>query len=166
MRAIHSLICYKANGVCEIAGTEQKTFGGQVQEYYVLKPLRSPASTLFVPIGNEALESAMRPLLTREEIFALIENIPPCQAIEEENPRVRKELFGSILSSGDPREMVGLVHSIRLQRAVLEREGKKLRVADDAAMKRAETLLNDEFSAVLGVPPAEVEAYIQTKLTV
>ncbi|MBQ3133937.1 MAG: hypothetical protein IJC17_06680 [Clostridia bacterium] len=165
MRAIHSLICYKANGVCEIAGTEQKCFGGQTQEYYVLKPLHSPASTVFVPIGNEALESAMRPLLTREEIFKLIENIVPSQAVEEENPRARKELFNSIINSGDHHEILGLVLSIRQQRDRLLQEGKKLRVADDAAMKRAETLLNDEFSAVLGVPPTEVEAYIRTEIT-
>lgn len=161
MIAIHSLVCYRQSGVCEIVGTETKTLAGQTQEYYVLKPLRSQGATVFVPVGNARLESAMRPLITREDIFRLVESIPDCHAIEEDNPRTRKELFSAILNSGNHTELLALVHSIRQLREALQQEGKKLRMADDTAMKRAETLLNDEFSAVLGVPPAEVEAYIR-----
>lgn len=161
MLAIHSLVCYRQSGVCEIVGTETKTLAGQTQEYYVLKPLRSQGATVFVPVGNAQLEAAMRPLISREEIFRLVENIPGCHAVEEENPRTRKELFAAILNSGDHTELLALVQSIRQQREALQQEGKKLRIADDTAMKRAEALLNDEFSAVLGIPPAEVEAYIR-----
>ena len=161
MLAIHSLVCYRQNGVCEIVGTETKTLAGQTQEYYVLKPLRSQGATGVVPIGNPQLEAAMRPLVTREEIFCLVSNNPDCHAVEEQNPRTRKELFTAILNSGDHAELLALVQSIRRQRDTLQLEGKKLRGADDTAMKRAEALLNDEFSAVLGIPPAKVEAYIR-----
>lgn len=161
MKAIHSLVCYRASGVCEITGTETKTLGGRAQEYYVLKPLRPQGATVFVPVGNKQLEAAMRPLITREEIFRLVDNIPACHAVEEDNPRTRKELFSAILNNGDHTELLALIHSIRRLRELLQQEGKKLRAADDTAMKRAEVLLNDEFSAVLGVPPSEVEAYIR-----
>ncbi len=161
MLAIHSLVCYRQSGVCEIVGTETKTLAGQTQEYYVLKPLRSQGATVFVPVGNPQLEAAMRPLITREEIFRLVEHIPDCHAVEEANPRTRKELYAAILNNGDHVELLALVQSIRRQREALKQEGKKLRVADDAALKRAESLLNDEFSVVLSIPPAEVEAYIR-----
>lgn len=161
MRPIPSLVRYRTSGVCEIVGIEEKKFGTATQQYYVLKPLRSPASTVFVPIGNEQLEGAMQPLLTREQIFALMRDIPACAALAEENPRVRKERFAAIINGGEHRELLALICGVRQQREQLQQEGKKLRVADDAAMKRAEALLNDEFSVVLDIPPNQVEAYIR-----
>ena len=160
MKEIPSLVRYRSSGVCEITGVEQKKFGSETQDYYVLRPLRSPASTVFVPLGNEKLESAMQPLLTREEIFLLVRDIPVCEALNEENPRMRKDKLTALINEGDRQALIGLVCGVRAQRERLKDDGKKLRVSDEAAMKRAEALLCEEFSVVLNIPPEQVEAYI------
>ena len=55
MYSIGEVVLYGSNGVCEITEITTKKIGKDSIEYYVLKPVCSDSSTLFVPTQNEML---------------------------------------------------------------------------------------------------------------
>ena len=57
MYSIGEIVLYGSNGVCEITEITTKKIGKDSIEYYVLKPVCSDSSTLFVPTQNEMLVS-------------------------------------------------------------------------------------------------------------
>ena len=57
MYSIGEVVLYGSNGVCEITEITTKKIGKDSIEYYVLKPVCSDSSTLFVPTQNEMLVS-------------------------------------------------------------------------------------------------------------
>lgn len=69
-------VIYGSNGVCKIIEITTKKISGSMIEYYVLKPLYSDASTLFVPVQNNRLISKIRGVMTAKEINDVIENLP------------------------------------------------------------------------------------------
>ena len=68
MYSIGEVVLYGSNGVCEITEITTKKIGKDSIEYYVLKPVCSDSSTLFVPTQNEMLVSRMRVVLSSDEI--------------------------------------------------------------------------------------------------
>ena len=68
MYSIGEIVLYGSNGVCEITEITTKKIGKDSIEYYVLKPVCSDSSTLFVPTQNEMLVSRMRVVLSSDEI--------------------------------------------------------------------------------------------------
>lgn len=64
MYSIGEIVLYGSNGVCEITEITTKKIGKDSIEYYVLKPVCSDSSTLFVPTQNEMLVSRMRVVLS------------------------------------------------------------------------------------------------------
>ena len=68
MYSIGEIVLYGSNGVCEITEITTKKIGKNSIEYYVLKPVCSDSSTLFVPTQNEMLVSRMRVVLSSDEI--------------------------------------------------------------------------------------------------
>ena len=67
-------IRYACNGVCLVDDVrlDRLTKKEPPKEFYILKPVSNPASTLFVPTGNATLVAKMSRLPDREELDALI----------------------------------------------------------------------------------------------
>ncbi len=150
---IGDCVIYRAEGICDVVDIRRETFIGctEALEYYILSPRNDPNSTFYVPVANEELVSLMRPLLTREEIFAL------CDELREERmdwiveSRARNVKFREILSLGDRREVVVLVNTVKERIAENEKIGKKPGSTDSGALRRGAKLLRDEFSAAMDI---------------
>lgn len=54
------MVLYSVHGICRIMDRTQRSFGGQKQEYYMLKPVYAPDSTFLYRVDNENLVSKMR----------------------------------------------------------------------------------------------------------
>ena len=149
MFQVGDVIIYGTQGVCKIAGTEEKSISGTRKTYFVLKPVKDPASTIFVPTDNELVLKKMRRLLTREQIHKLIDSMASedAQWISDEN--VRKELYRSVLASGDHLELIKMIKAIYAHKKAREAEGKHLHMSDDRFFKDAEQMLYNEFQYVL-----------------
>ena len=163
MHKIGDNILYGANGVMTIVDIREESIGDVSRKYYVLHPtlLRSESLT-FVPADNEKLVSAMRPLLTKDEIMALIhgaKDTPPLDWVNEN--RARSESFKRIMESGDRVKMISMIRAINDSGARREAEGKKNFLSDENAKSKAEKLLHSEFSVVLGIPEEEIPAFIE-----
>lgn len=161
MFEINSFVIYGGNGVCKIIGKRKDSLCGTDKEYYVLVPLGSKSSVIFVPVDNPSLLDRMQELLDRDEILGLISSLKFNEVEWEKDSRKRAELFGDILSRGDRKEILTLIRNIYLKKKKLSSEGKRLSVSDESVLKRAEKLINDEFGVALGIRSDEVPAFIR-----
>lgn len=160
MLAVNDVVLYGTEGVCEITGMEQKDFGAGPVEYYVLRPVYRKDATVFVPANNAALVGRMRRVPTREEIEAMIREMPreTCIWIPDEN--LRKEKYRRILAEGDSRELVRLIKTLYLHQKEQSARGRKLHQADERFFKEAEKVLYDQFALALKIQPDQVLPFI------
>lgn len=153
-------ILYSSYGVYKIEEITEKSFGGDQKLYYSLIPVFHGDSAIFIPIDNEMLTAKMRRILSKEEIYDLIRNMPKEKANWIENEQERKAKYKEIIAKGDRRELVRLIKSVYLHGQKLKSTGKKLHVVDERFMKEAERLLYDEFAHVLKIERSQVIPFI------
>ncbi len=164
MFKVNDMVRYGTNGVCRITDITVRSFCGENMEYYVLSPLASEGSTYYVPVSNEQLVSRMQYILSPDEVRTLIGSIGDYSAGWIENDKERQSKYSEVLESGDRRGIIGIVRTLYRHRAELEQSRKKMHLADERLMQDAERMINDEFSAVLGIAPSEVPEYISGEL--
>ena len=163
MHKIGDLVVYGAFGVMTVVDIRDESIGDLVRSYYVLRPTLSNNEYLtFVPTENEQLVSAMRPLLTKDEIMSLLHSakeLPPIDWVNEN--RARQEYFTRIMESGDRAKMISMIRAINENGQRREAEGKKNFIADENVMRKAQKNITTEFSLVTGIPESEIFEYIK-----
>ncbi len=157
-------VFYGAHGVCEILEIKSCSIAGEVKEYYILKPVYQPHSTLYVPVTNQALTSKMHPLLSREEIEELINTMPQEETLWLEDDTLRKETYNKILAGGERKKIVQIIKTLYLEQSIRHSLGKRLRQSDEQILGRAEDLLYHEFALVLNISPDQVLPLLQRKI--
>ncbi len=159
------LVVYGKMGVCRVVGRQMLAFGSaEKMEYYILAPLHDPRSSVYVPCNNAALVARLRPLLTREEIDALLARVPQEEILWIEDRGERAAHFRAVLNEGDRRQVVRLVRCLLTQKAEKNAAGKRLAASDEAILQDCVRLVEEEFALVLAIPTAAVGAYIEEKL--
>ncbi|HZW48794.1 MAG TPA: CarD family transcriptional regulator [Bacillota bacterium] len=160
MLTIDTYVVYGTNGVCQITGIKKEKFGGSEKEYYLLKPINTEGSIIYVPLENTMLTSKIKNLLSLEEIHELIRIIPEEQTTWITDSKLRGEKYKDIFGRGDRRELVCMMKAIYIQKKDRNKEGKKLWSGDEKALNIAEKILFDEFAIVLNIKPEQVAPYI------
>ncbi|MGN0976360.1 MAG: CarD family transcriptional regulator [Gemmiger sp.] len=165
MFQVGDTVTYGTSGACRIMAEETKTIGGQAMTCLILKPVYDSSLTITVPTGSEAAKAKMHPLMTREEAFALIREMPQQADDYEADPALRREFYNDVLRSGDRHKLVRMIKSIYRYKQERLATGKHLATFDENAMREAETMLYTEFAMVLGIQPADVIPFVQQQLT-
>lgn len=164
MFAINDSVLYGNEGVCLITGIVKKEFNSELIDYYLLKPIYSPNSSIYVPLNNNTLINKIHPLVSTDEIIKLINLMPKEDTIWIEDDNNRREEYKKIISSGDRLHLMKLIKTLYLKREDLQNKRKKLLTSDDNFFKTAEKILYDEFAYVLDIKPDEVLPYIKEQL--
>ena len=164
MFEINTEVIYGMSGVCKIIDIRNEVFSDEEKLYYVLNPVSDKDSIIYVPVHNEKSVSKMKPVLTKEEVLALIHTMPQEEMIQEADSKVRKEIFTQIIRNGDRRELIKLIKTVYAQKKEREKAGKKMWVADETAMKKAEKILYQEFAVVLQLQYDEILPFIKSEL--
>lgn len=164
MFQINDTVSYSTQGVCVIKEIKQMNLSGKTENYYVLKPIYSSNSTIYVPIANENLTAKMRRILSRDEIKELIKAMPDEETVWIENDAERKEKYQQIISSSDHKKLVGLIKTLYLEQSRRSKEGKRLRQSDEQLFKRAEAMLYGEFALVLDISPDQVIPFLHNEI--
>lgn len=164
MFKIGDTVLYGSQGVCEIAAKEVKEIGKTKREYYVLRPIYQEGSTIFVPADNENLVSKMHAVMSEEEIKELIKALPREDAVFEQDDTLRRNSYREILSSGDRVAIASVIKALYLEQCRRKEAGKKLPLADEQILSRAETLLYNELSLVLNIKPDQVIPFINEQI--
>lgn len=164
MFQVGDAVTYGTSGACRITAEETKNIGGQSMTCLVLKPVYDSSLTICVPTASEAAKAKMRRLMTKDEAYALIQNMPEENDSYAADPGVRREFYNDALRSGDRRQLVRMIKSIYRYKQDRLANGKHLATFDETAMREAETMLYTEFALVLGMQPAEVVPFIQEQI--
>lgn len=155
-------VLYGTEGVCIIDRIEQMKVNRVRTKYYVLKPVHRDGATVFVPMDNELLLAKMRPILSREEIDTILTHVHDDEVAWIEDHNERKQVFQSILGTGNCTQILRMLRTLYLRRQQLIERGKHLRSSDDQILRDAEKLLDDEFAWVLQIPRQQVSAYVRS----
>lgn len=165
MPEIGSLVVYGSNGVCRVEEIRREAFTGTPRDYYILSPADDKKTVIYVPTDEVSLTAQMRPLLSRDELVALIRESyreGACEWIND--PRARSESFRQILQSGNRRDLFRMLRTIYERRESQVAQGRRLYAADENAFHQAEKLLHGEIAAILSIHPDEVQSFIQSQL--
>ncbi len=159
-------VVYGTQGVCRIEGTQTKRIRGEYVEYLVLRPVYDQNSTVFVPKKNEKLMTKMRDVLSAEEIYNIIQELPEKDPIWIEDDNIRKSKYQEMIDEGDRRKIMLIIKTLYRHRIEQEEKGRRLHQADEFILKQAEKLLHDEFALVLEIKPEEVVPFIMKQIDV
>lgn len=157
-------VVYGIHGVCCILDLELRTIDRKKVEYYVLSPLEQPEARFYVPTQNQVAVSKLRPLLSKEELDALLQadDLRNNRWIADENQR--KQKYRELISAADRAELLAMVCTLHLYREEQLASGRKFHLCDENFLRDAEKLLCAEFAIVLNIPKEEVKAYIHAAL--
>lgn len=160
---IDQFVVYGTAGICQLTGKEKRSFDGiNENDYYKIIPINSQNSVYYVPTDNA--KNKMRHLLTKEEIFSLIDKMPDIEPCWPINANERKNMFGTMLKSDDYEKIICVIKSFHCQQEMRELNKKKLSSLDEKTMKAAETMMYQEFGMVLDIPPEDIENMILERL--
>lgn len=157
------MIIYGSTGVCEVKEITTPDFEKDKSKlYYALAPVYQDG-VIYTPVDTKAF---MRPVMTKEEVDALIDRIPimETEVCYNRAPRELQEHYDSYLKSHSCESLLVLVMSIYTKREDLLSQHRKFGAVDERYMKRAEDLLDGEFAVALGIEKSRVGAYISQRV--
>jgi len=159
-------IVYTTNGLCYIEDIQYISFikGEDAKMHYVIKPVRGNSSTIYIPSDNDKLISKIRPIMTQEELAALLSNIKSKSLTWENDRKIRAENFHDILISGVAEDLMLMISCIYSKKNSLLTAKKTLSSSDSKFFEQAKKLVEEEFAFVLGIKETEVEEYIRERL--
>lgn len=155
MLAVGTMVMYGKNGVCRITDMAEKKVGKSVFQYYVLSPEYKRGLTFFVPVTPEG-EQMIRPILTADEVRALISAMPEMEAMQIDDERERRAALEALIARGDRGDLVRVIKTIYKLQQERGSIGKRLCTKDEQLYSQAQKMLYDEFAAVLDMDPEEV----------
>ena len=161
---VDDVILYGGNGVCRVDSITKREFGGKEMEYYVLQPVYSNGSFIYVPADNEKLTGKMRLPMSQDELRGLIHEMAQDELPWIENDHERKEACRSILATGEPHAVTRMLQALYRHQEEQKQKGKKLHQADERFFHEAEKLLYDELALVLHIQPDQVQPFLRERI--
>ena len=156
-------VVYGIHGVCRVAGTEKQLVNRKRSEFLVLEPLSKAESKFYLPLGNPTALAKLKPVLSAEELRALL-NSPQVRQehwIEEESRR--KMYYKELIARGDRVEILQTIHSLYRYKAAQMEAGKKFHLCDDNFLRDAEKLMSSEIALVLEMTMEQARDYLRTE---
>lgn len=163
MFEIGQWVMYGIHGVCRVAGTEKQLVNRKRSEFLVLEPLNKAESKFYLPLGNPAALAKLKPVLSEEELRALL-NSPEVREdhwIDEESRR--KMYYKDLITRGDRKEILQTIYALYRYKAAQMEAGKKFHLCDDNFLRDAEKLISSEIALVLEMTMEQARDYLRTE---
>ena len=166
MYQIGDTVMHPSEGVCCVEDIRPICFSGSIpRNYYVLRPSMDHSSgTVYLPI--ERGNTILRRLLSREDILGMIHGSASYAGLWENDARLRKDKFTSILHEGNYAKLIQMIREIYEHHEQRLADGKKLPVTDEHILSDAERLVHQEFSCVLKMSLEDTVQFILKELNV
>ncbi len=147
-------------GVCKIDQITTLDISGvdKNEKYYILKPVYSAASTVYVPVA--LADESIRSILTTDEAKAFVKSIPGIECLDIPNEKMVEAEYKGCVRSNDMKKMVSLVKTIYERRKKRIEAGRKETAVDAKYYRIASDFLFGELAISLDVPKNEVEDII------
>ena len=125
----------------------------------MIEPIASGGATIYLPSSNQTVQTRMRPVLTREEVDAIISSVKTDQLPWILDRKQRMSQCQQILSRRDTRELLLLASCLHKRKT-----GKGLPTSEIEILHKVEGLIEQEFSFALHISRAEIGQYIRDRL--
>ncbi|MCI7767633.1 MAG: hypothetical protein MSJ26_06615 [Oscillospiraceae bacterium] len=157
-------VIYNGRELCRVGEICRKCFDGvHEEEYFCLIPENEPKACYYVPADR--LEGRIRPLMTREEIYAAIDGSRTGHSLSCTDKNQRRAVLLQTVKSGDSRLIIGMIRELFEEKKRRAAQGKELISCDEKALASACRVISSEFSAVLGISEEEVGRLIEERLS-
>lgn len=166
MYQVGAQVMYGIHGVCQITELEEQTVDRKKILYYVLEPKDQPGAKYYVPTHNKVVVDKLRPIMGREELQRMLssDEVRKDAWIQDENQR--KQRYRELISSGDRKQLVCMVHTLHQHKKAQAAAGRKFHLCDENFLRDAEKLLSSELSLVLEIPQDQVGGYVRQAMGV
>ena len=155
-------IVYDITGVCKVQDITTMDTGGNEKLYYVLEPVGISGSKIITPV--EGNKSIMRPILSREEAYHLIDCIRDVDELGITDDKQREAMYKAALKTCDCREWIGMIKTLHFRKKDRLSHGKRLTEVDERYLKKAKDNLYRELSILLEMPAEDVERVIVDRI--
>ena len=165
MFEIGQIVVTRNSGVCQIISEEEINFGVGSKKYLILKPFfvnDDKATKIFIPYEN--IESNLRNLISKEEVYTLIDSISKMEKNWITDPKLRRTKFEEAHKNGNLKDIIQIIKSLYIQNEELKENKKTLSMLDREIFVKLQKDIYQEFAIVLNVNPSEVEKIIITKI--
>ena len=131
--------------------------------FYILSPIfGSSTNKILTPAeGGNVLSRAV---IDKEAALSLIDEIPEIGEVEVEKERNRREAYRNAMISGDGRDYVKIIKTVRRRRAEFIAQKRRISETDTDFEDRARKCLFGELSVALGIEPQQVSGFITERL--
>ncbi|MEG0283472.1 MAG: CarD family transcriptional regulator [Erysipelotrichales bacterium] len=157
MYEIDQIISYGNKGLCKIVDIIMKEVNNKEIPYYILKPVYEEDSTIFIPQDNKKLTDKFQELITKKEIYSILENVSSHTLLLEKNSKSREIEYKELLETGTHIDLLKLIIMLYNKKE----EESKLTMIDSNAFKEAEKKLYREIAFVLDIELENVEPFIK-----
>lgn len=129
-------------------------------DYFELIPIDDDSLKIEIPTTNELIKA----LMTTEEVTDLINKIPNINVIECNDKMIESE-YKNLISTGNKEDLIKIIKTTYLRNKERLENKKKISDKDNTYFEKAERILYNEISIVLGLVFEETKNYIIDKVT-
>lgn len=151
------------NGVCKIHDITTLNINGvdKKRKYYMLKPIYSETSTVYLPVDSGQV--SMRRILSKTEADNLLDSIPQTQMLVIHDEKEAEMLYRECVQSNNCAEWVKLLKTLYFRKKSRLEKGHKVTAVDSRYYKLAEEKLCGELALVLGMEREQIAECIEGK---
>lgn len=152
-------------GVCVVEDITVLNISGvdKEKEYYILKPLYTSGSTVYVPVDSHK-EPMMRKVLGRTEAEELIGRIPEIPLLAIPNDKSTEQIYKDCMKTNDCEDLVRIIKTISLRKQKRILAGRKVTAVDAKYFHLAEDNLYGELAVALDMSREDVSGCIASAI--
>lgn len=154
MFRMHDYVVYQRK-VCEIVDIKKSSF--HKSKCYVLVPMEDSSLKIQVPVEDPM--GMLCPLLSKEEVEKLIQNIPHIPVLDC-NDKMMDNHYKSLLHSGELEDLICIIKTTYLRNQERVLQHKKIGDKDHTYFEMAERYLYQELGIVLGMSYDDTRQYV------
>lgn len=152
-------IMYK-NEVCKIVDIRKNKYNNL--DCYILKPLFDNSLTINVPTDNK--NGYLRKLLTKKQVEDLLKEIPNIKVINTDLKNMENE-YRSLLYTLKHEDLIKIIKTTYLRNKKRLESKRSVGEKDKEYFNKAEKVLYNELSVVLGKTYDETKKYVISKVS-
>jgi CarD family transcriptional regulator len=164
MYQVGDQVVYGIHGVCTVTDQEKQVVDRKTVTYLVLEPVTQVGARYLVPTHNEVAMKKLHPVLTSEQMQALIHSAEVRSDGWNRDENARKQSYRELISSGDRVLLMRMVHTLYRHKKEQALAGKKVHLSDENFLRDAEKLLSSEISVVMSLTYEQARAYLRKEL--
>ncbi len=165
MFKVGDYVSYGNSGVCQIVDMIWMNSGASSdteKQYYVLQPVYNTSGKIYTPIDNDRV--IMRNLISYDMAEALLADATDIMPIPEAPPREMDAEYKKRIRSGDCRQWMSIIKTVKIKKNIREKKGKKLTSSDERYLKEVSGKLYEELSFVMKKNVDQVKEIVEASL--